>query len=1355
MRTGDVIADRFELETAAGAGGMGTVFRAIDRTSGQRVAMKMLRDPNDDHIKRFAKEAEVLHRLSHPRIVRYIAHGRTKDGQLFLAMEWLEGISLSQALRRQPLTMQDAYRVVVGCVEAVAVAHEKGVLHRDIKPGNLILVDDDIERVKLLDFGLARMRRSGAALTQTGELLGTPGYMSPEQARGDRDVDERADVFSLGCVMFRCFTGRRAFEGEDALAVLAKLVLETPPRISTLRPQIPPELDGLVARCLAKRREDRPEHGGHVLAELLPLDTEIAQLSRAVVAPPMQTDALPSITVKEQRVMCLVLARFDAPPSVDPSTHKSLVQDTDRLRLLQNAVDPFGGRLDRLIDGTLLVSVAVGAPAEQAARAGRCALAMRAVLGGVPIALAAGRGMVAGGALLGEAIDRAAVLLALGRNNAISIDDAAAALMRERFDVRRDERGYFLRGVQQEDDYTRRLLGRPTACVGRARELRNLEALFEESVSEPVARAVLVTAPAGVGKSRLRYELLRRLIDRGTVVDEDGDERQFQIWLGRGDPMSAGSAFGMIGSALRHATAIRTGEAIDRRRRKLFDRVKKSGISTDDQRRVAEFMGELIGTPFEDQTSVQLRTARQDPMLMGDQMRRAFEDFVGAQCRKKPLLLVLEDLHWGDLPSISFLDSALRNLNDEPLMVLAFARPEVHDLFPNLWSERDLQEVRLSRLTKKAATKLVRQVLGEDVSGETTERIVERAEGNAFYLEELIRAVAEGKGDKLPESVLAMVQSRLEALDGEARRVLRGASVFGQVFWHSGVAQLIGKKRALDLDDWLIDLQNRELITRRPESRFDDESEYVFRHALLREAAYAALTENDRELGHRLAGNWLMQAGEEEAIVLAEHFERGGESASAVRWYRRAANQALEGNDLDATIERAERGISCGPSGAELGELRLLQADAHRWRGEFAEMGESARVAMKELPRGESAWCKAVAELAVACRALGEYDKLVAVAEDLSQLKPLPHFESAFTEAAARTAMQLSIIGWAKHGEGLLSRLHDAEKLLATTHPAVVAWIYHAKAFGALHDGDPGAYLQLCEAAAAKFELAGDLRSFANARVHLGFAYIEVGAWGEAEVALREALTAARRMGLFNVVATALNNLGIALARLQQLDEAIRVESEAAHLAGAQGDQRIAGASRHYCALIHMLRDELGQAEAEAHAACEMLQVAPPLRAHALATLAQVRLAQRRHEEALDVASEAMKLLESLGGIEEGEASVRLAHAEALHATGDVAEATSAIALAVARLDERANKIKNERWRKSFLERVPDNAKTIVLAKGWAMATSDFNIRDETTESMLIDDDRLPTLEKNDAKGKKKSPAKATTDRSSVPPDAG
>jgi predicted ATPase len=287
---------------------------------------------------------------------------------------------------------------------------------------------------------------------------------------------------------------------------------------------------------------------------------------------------------------------------------------------------------------------------------------------------------------------------------------------------------------------------------------------------------------------------------------------------------------------------------------------------------------------------------------MTDQVTRAFRDLLAAECAQAPLLLVLEDLQWGDLPSTKLVDATLRSLADRPLVVLALARPEVADVFPRLWIERPFQQIRLGELPRKAGERLVREVLGERVPKERVDRIVARAAGNALYLEELIRAEANGDGDALPETVLAMVHVRLSSLGDEVRRALRAASIFGVEFRLPGVAALLGA-RAEDVALSLDELCDREIIERRSAGRID--AAFGFRHALFREAAYAALTPADRALGHRLAAAWLEGAGERDAMVLAEHAELGERHADAVRWYRRAAEQALEANDVDAALARA------------------------------------------------------------------------------------------------------------------------------------------------------------------------------------------------------------------------------------------------------------------------------------------------------------------------------------------------------------------------------------------------------------------------------------------------------------------
>src|ERR1700761_4999530 len=208
MRPLDLVSDRFQVVRLAGAGGMGVVYRARDRLTGNAVALKVLRpaggseghDP--DQVERFLREPRILSEVQHPAIVRYIAHGETERGEPYLAMEWLDGESLSARLGRGRLGVAESVDLVRRVAEALAVAHARGVVHRDLKPANLFLVGGEVARPKVLDFGVARRVVSSGVVTRSGALVGTPAYMAPEQARGERDVAPAADVFSLGCVLY-------------------------------------------------------------------------------------------------------------------------------------------------------------------------------------------------------------------------------------------------------------------------------------------------------------------------------------------------------------------------------------------------------------------------------------------------------------------------------------------------------------------------------------------------------------------------------------------------------------------------------------------------------------------------------------------------------------------------------------------------------------------------------------------------------------------------------------------------------------------------------------------------------------------------------------------------------------------------------------------------------------------------------------------------------------------------------------------------------------------------------------------------------------------------------------------------
>src|SRR3954467_4132555 len=199
MMPGERLGDRFELEQRIGSGGMGTVYRARDPISGETVAVKVLSEQQSHLAERFAREVKVLAELSHPGVVRYISHGMTSSGELFLVMEWVDGEMLKTRLARappsplapRPSSLGESVTLATGVAEALGAAHARGIVHRDLKPSNLILPGGRVDQVKILDFGIAQ-RAGSTQLTRTGMMLGTPGYMAPEQARAGGPIDARA-----------------------------------------------------------------------------------------------------------------------------------------------------------------------------------------------------------------------------------------------------------------------------------------------------------------------------------------------------------------------------------------------------------------------------------------------------------------------------------------------------------------------------------------------------------------------------------------------------------------------------------------------------------------------------------------------------------------------------------------------------------------------------------------------------------------------------------------------------------------------------------------------------------------------------------------------------------------------------------------------------------------------------------------------------------------------------------------------------------------------------------------------------------------------------------------------------------
>ncbi len=383
---GRVLDGRYRLDKVVGAGGMGAVYEATHTGTGRRVAVKLIQQMalgDTDVWSRFQREARASSTIDTRHIVEVIDSGRDPEtGLPFMAMELLRGEDLGALIeRRGALDPSLAVRLVAQACIGLAKAHRAFVVHRDIKPANLFLTEEDEGDeviVKLLDFGIAKVRPAtpfeagdGLHLTQTGKLLGTPLYMSPEQAQGAKDIDARTDIWSIGAVLYETLTGRSPFCDADNLGKLILAICsKPPPRPSSLAP-VSPELEAIVMRCLSIERDQRFASTDDLLDELYELEPEGAKVARAEV--------------------------WEGAEARAPSAGPKPLSAANKSRPSAARIRPAGGAIDTQmaeeasVASTLFASSNTGAPAAAAARPKQRRFALAAA---VALAVGAAAGSV-------------------------------------------------------------------------------------------------------------------------------------------------------------------------------------------------------------------------------------------------------------------------------------------------------------------------------------------------------------------------------------------------------------------------------------------------------------------------------------------------------------------------------------------------------------------------------------------------------------------------------------------------------------------------------------------------------------------------------------------------------------------------------------------------------------------------------------------------------------------------------------------------------------------------------------------------------------------------------------------------
>lgn len=643
-----------------------------------------------------------------------------------------------------------------------------------------------------------------------------------------------------------------------------------------------------------------------------------------------------------------------------------------------------------------------------------------------------------------------------------------------------------------------------------------------------------------------------------------------------------------------------------------------------DRERVAAFLGEVCAVNFEDFHHPALPLARRDPRVMADAVRLAWLDWLRAECRQRPILLVLEDLHWGDAASVALVEAALKELSELPLVALGLARPEVHALFPRLWSGCRLVTLELAPISARAGETLARQALGPTTADGVIQSLVAQAEGNPFFLEELIRSAASGAVGQLPDTVLGVVQARLQALDPESRRLLRAASVFGGGFSAAAVATVLGEPIE-PIFARIAALVQQEMLSSDSQT---DAASYQFRHALLRDAAYAMLTDDDRTLAHHLAAEWLAAQQRYEPMAVAEHYLRAKMRVEAQGWFRRAAEQALEGGDFDAAVERAEQAIACGAAGELLAELRLVQSEARIWAGSIPDAERWATDAAQGLRTGSLRWFGAIQKTMYCASLRGDVDSALAWLAVARSAAPEPDARYGPLLCVCEATYAALVGGRAD----LVETLFQALEQQSDSPELSRLMMGHVQKARATLDVIAGRYdlaVTAVKAAAGHYDAVGDLRNAVYMLLLEGEVLFMAGSSLQAEQTLRNTQTLALRLGSERALLYCDCTLGEVLMRCTRYREARELFERVITRCAQRQDPRIEGCSFVALGLLELAEGHRDDAETRVRHGLSLLAGQSPMALWGLCALARVHLAGGRRDEAVALASRAVAAMNS------------------------------------------------------------------------------------------------------------------------------
>ena len=949
---------RYKVLHPLGTGGFGTVYLGFDEELKRSVAIKVRRrriETSYEEPESFLEEARKIARLRHPGVVTVHDVGTSDDG-VYIVSDYLEGSDLGRWLRANRASWQEAVRIVAAVADALAHAHARSIIHRDVKPSNIILTNDGAP--VLVDFGLA-LDEVSASREEKGIVSGTPFYMSPEQAAGDNDhLDGRTDIYSLGVVLYELLTDRTPFRAREMRELFRQVLDDAPQPPRQLVAEIPPDLEQVCLKALAKNLSDRYSTARDFaddLRRLLPGDSASSTSSRPLEisgAPPAASTRRGTAThstrrrareAEHRQVTVLVCGcdLFESAKYLDlGAEEKSRALDAFK-RACEQAVQRFEGTIVQCNEQGLLVCfgypIAFENGARRAARTGLGVIENLSALGerlhrehklelqawvGIHTGSAIVESTETGVSLDGEARDVTRGLKEVAVPGEVIGTETTYRLIQGWFECASLGQQK-INGVTQpleifrvEGTGLRRSaleMAAPTTLtplVGRDQELSLLKARWELAC-DGAGQVVLLIGEPGLGKSRLVYTMKQ-------FVEEQAAEATPQAAV-RGPAHNDSSVlFWRCSPHFQHTglhpaidffecflgfqsgdTQISPGERLERLVRYLSDH----NLARPD---VVPLFASLLSIPTDERFPAPTLSAAREK----EEIFRVLQEWLLAVANRHPVLFVVEDLHWVDASTLDFLGRFLaEGLHDQILTLLTF-RPEFQTPWPALAHQTSLA---LTRLTRRQVGDLISKKTGDALSESVIDQVFARAGGVPLFVEEFTKVVqesktqpgADGEADtvlsrEIPATLQDLVMARLDRMEGD-REVAQLAATLGREFGY----ELLAAAALVDettLRDELAKLVEAELLFQKGRP---PRSTYAFKHALLQDALYNSLIKSERQILHLQVAEALEEHFPDTATtqpeLLAYHLTEAGLKSRAISYWLKAGLRARERSaEIDA-----------------------------------------------------------------------------------------------------------------------------------------------------------------------------------------------------------------------------------------------------------------------------------------------------------------------------------------------------------------------------------------------------------------------------------------------------------------------